>query len=74
MTAPELVNHLNNTYGIGKPWPLIFEVDSDTYANVCQSLFTYLSNHQYRGAIKLAIGPNDGVMFKGIELILKAKE
>ena len=74
MTATALREHLNLTYGSG-PWPDHIEVDGQTYANVCQAIFDY---HQeavllVKGCkkIPIIIGPNNGIMYKNVELILK---
>jgi len=57
--------------------PKTYEVDAETYANVCQSIFNnlwefteYWSERGIR-RIDLSLGPNKGIMFKNVELILK---
>lgn len=68
MTTRELTTKLNDEYGITKPWPDTYEVDHDTYANVCQDVFTWVRRMQAPG---VAIGVHDGIMFKNVELLLK---
>lgn len=72
MTATELRNHFSDTYGLNNEWPKTFDVDHETYANVCQFLFKYLAEY-WPGAVHVSIGPNYGVMFKNVELILVEK-
>jgi len=80
MTANELRNYFNNTFGIDNPWPKTFEVDAETYGNCCQAAFDwYISNYLYNMIpgigykINLTIGQNKGLMLKNIELILSNK-
>lgn len=81
MTTQQLREKFNNEFGLNE-WPLIYEVDHETYANVCQSIFEYenllvtLIDKHLREIeiIKIAIGPNNGIMFKNIELILEKKQ
>jgi len=81
MTTQELKEKFNSEFsyqGIGTPWPKTFEVDHETYANVIQDLLDY---HKSQGriinlsndvlSIDIYVGPNNGILFKGIELILK---
>lgn len=75
MTAEELKIQLNNVYGITKEWPDHLEVSADTYANVCQHVFDRGQEKDFtdRKDIKrftLSFGVNNGLMFKGVELIL----
>jgi hypothetical protein len=73
MTAQELRQYLNRTYGFN-PWPEIFEVDAETYGNICQSLFDkWLERDFPPDRAEVSLGPNGGIMFKGIELILKGR-
>jgi len=78
MTREELRTHFNETFGkhgIDNPWPKTYEVDAETYANVCKELFSRAS-----GAISdksvivtsILLGKNYGPLFKGVELILKS--
>lgn len=77
MTVQELRSHFVNTFGY-KPWPETFEVDHETYANVCKSVFEWawkerqLFNVKGGGkTVEFHLGPNKSIMFKGVELILK---
>ena len=76
MTATELIRHLNEAYGISKPFPDHLEVDAETYANVCQHVF---DSHHYaavdktgKKSIEIQIGNNNGILVKGVELILRS--
>lgn len=80
MTAQELmkfINEIANTKGIDSKPPDHLDIDPITYANVCQFIF---DNHReairYEGGlieISVLIGINNGIIFKGIELILKER-
>ena len=78
MTADQLRNKFNEEFGLN-PWPRSFEVDAETYANCCQFVFdnTKIEDLAMMTAKEdvlfriIAIGPNKGLMFKNIELILK---
>lgn len=75
MTASMLIGFLNEKFGLNK-WPKTFEVDHETYANCCQAVF---DNLVATTTIKIgdppyyyiALGLNNGLMFKSVELILK---
>lgn len=75
MTTIEFRKELNEKYGLDKEWPRHLEVDNDTYANICQSIFDYNSeNEEYRNDLTikrmtLSFGINNGILYKGIELI-----
>ena len=74
MTSHELHQFFNKTYGISKEWPKQYKVDSDTYANVCQAVFTQAvvtDNLLGYDVIQISIGPNKGIMFRNVELINK---
>ncbi len=71
MTANELTSHFNDTFALGE-WPKTFEVNHETYANVCQFLLEHLAEY-WPDAVHLAIGSHKGIMFKGVELILVSK-
>ena len=85
MTANELRALFNESYGIDRSWPKTYEVDADTYANVCQAVFSNkisrgdaarVGNEQagtFYSILDLAIGLNGGILFKNVELILKGK-
>ena len=77
MTTHELREKFNNEFGI-ETWPKTFEVDADTYANVVQDLFNYhKSKYNYTmleyniWSLNIIVGSNNGVLYKGVELILK---
>lgn len=76
MTANDLIRKFNR-YGLNK-WPKTSAVDHVTYANVCQFIFeSKIRNHEeiaFQGNatdIVISVGPNNGIMFKNVELILK---
>lgn len=71
MTPNELRNYFNTKYGMNEPWPDKFKVDADTYAQVCQEIFNHVVDGIDRPFITIAIGPNNGIMFKNVELILE---
>jgi len=80
MTASELKEFLFNIYGY-RPYPDTYEVDADTYANVCQEIFNnkITNDHNYSlvegrnyYSMRIEVGKiSKGIMFKGVELILK---
>lgn len=82
MTIQQLREKLNNEFGLNHKWPKTYEVDADTYANVCQSIFEYkvenkqqynLGNSDYGQffQIKVDLGTQKcGILFKDVELIL----
>jgi len=79
MTAEELNQIFNNKYGLEKEWPKIYPVDAETYGNICQAFFTWAIESENEEIvwkdgnstlIRLALGPNNGLMFKNVELIL----
>lgn len=88
LTAQQLREVLNHNFGIEDEWPTALIVDHVTYANVCQSVFEEMIQQdlyvevRYRTADGLkgfwlqhtALGPNKGIMFKGIELLLEGKD
>ena len=70
MTADELAHLFNTEFGLHDQWPRSYKVDGDTYANVCQRIFEYaIKTGPYR-EITIFIGPNNGIIFKNVELIL----
>lgn len=82
MTARELRNYMNNTYGQSlEEWPPTLEVDAITYANVLQEtilwnlknyLYTLVPGSHYE-LTRICVGVvQNGLIFKGVELILKA--
>lgn len=58
-----------NEHGLSKNFPSPYEVDHETYANCCQYVFDKLILSPFR--MPIALGPNKGLMFKGVELVLK---
>jgi len=71
MTANELRNYFNDTWGVDG-FPTTYDVDHETYANVCQEVFNNLAdNYPDRLALPVHIGPHRGVMFKDVELTLR---
>ena len=80
MTTQELRKTFNDTFGL-TDWPEKYEVDHETYANVCQELFSWKAERVFANNIEegikwieVSLGPNNGVIFKNVELILKSKE
>ena len=80
MTASELMSHFNRIYGMDKR-PQTYEVDSDTYANCCQFLLDRAEIDNESTVLRTGIGDlsrrmlyvgiHNGLMFKGVELILQ---
>lgn len=75
MTAKELNKHFVKTFGFN-PWPETFEVDAETYGNVCQAIFDDALEYQFpvlsdAFRLHIAVGRNNGIMFKNVELLLK---
>jgi hypothetical protein len=84
MTANELRDKFNKEFGLNE-WPKKYEVDADTYANICNFIISeYLKDKlqviiNMQGYIPgkdivvamILIGPNKGIMFKNVELILE---
>lgn len=69
-----------------KEWPRTYDVDHETYANVCQSVFNSLHEKQMYwdvvedgqqkpdiGTVLVCLGEHNGIMFKGVELILRPR-
>src|SRR5262245_21237884 len=79
MTARELIAKFSKEFGFSK-WPVSYEVDGDTYGHVCQSILDYALQNKFprldreQFMWEIAVGPNNGILFKGVELILKDKE
>lgn len=84
MTYLEFRKMMNEKFGIN-PWPKTYEVDHETYANVCQHIFKWRYETTDIAIFEQMIGPhfcfieisigadNQGIMFKSVELILKGK-
>lgn len=74
MTAEQLRNHFNREFE-NKEWPTTYEVSPFTYADVCDYIFknidSMMANDGNVFFIELAIGPNNGIIFKNVELILQ---
>ena len=78
MFAHELKRYFNDTYGLDNPWPSTFGVDAETYGHCCQEVFNYLREYDNVGilsngvkVVRISLGPNKGLMFKNVELILE---
>ena len=79
MTANELRQYFNNAFGMERPWPKSWEVDAETYGYCCQEVFDWnVNKHLYilipgegYELTRVVIGLNNGLIFKGVELILK---
>jgi hypothetical protein len=68
--AEELIQYFNNAYGIEREWPKTFEVSAELYGRCCQTIFDRENDKEL--AIKLIkLGPNRGLMFKNVELIIR---
>lgn len=78
MTAQELRNEFSKKFGF-QQWPPDYVVDAETYANVCQAVFDSALEHQFPDTsvehfyLRISTGPNNGIMFKGVELILEGR-
>ena len=79
MTTEALKRRLTSKYDkLSKEWPSHLEVDADTYANVCQTIFDNVGSEDNDGAnivkrMTISFGVNNGILFKNIELILTPK-
>ena len=75
MTATELSRKFNDEFELNK-WPTTYEVDVETYANVCQYLFENLTKLPIEGIrrVSIAVGKNNGILFKNVELVMKGKK
>jgi len=71
MTSDELTQYLVNTYGMTRKWPTRLEVDSETFSNICKEKFDDTTLEKGLKVASIIVGPYKGIMFKGIELILK---
>ena len=79
MTAEQFTRMLNINYGVEKEWPKELIVDAETYSLCCQAIIKrakedrdlYFNWDGFENRINIAIGKNDGIMFKNVELILK---
>ncbi len=66
MTSNELRKHLDDLFGTD-PRPSVFLVSAATYGHVCNEIFT---SQFGKDEMIFSLGPNGGMMFKGIELLL----
>jgi hypothetical protein len=77
MTVQELREIFNREFGLDNKWPATYEVDMETYVNVCNDCFFFMtkktSAKKYKGftRIHIAVGKNYGILFKGVELLVK---
>lgn len=74
----ELASELSRKFGFNR-WPAVYEVDAATYGYVCQALLDWALEHQFpdlteKFGLKLEVGPNNGIMFKGVELLIRKDE
>lgn len=75
MTTDELRRQMNNKLGLGM-WPKTYNVDAETYGNVCHTIFTskpFIPGEDNQQVVYITLGPHNGIMFKGVELILREK-
>jgi hypothetical protein len=71
MTPIQLSNQILVEHDNTKVWPRTWEVDHETYANVCQHFFDTFHMREQPGFISIALGPNGGILYHSVELILK---
>lgn len=79
MRVEEFIQYLNSTYGPDKEWPDTFEVSPELYGRCCQYVFdakvkSGISSASYREVHIISVGEHNGLMFKGVELIIKREE
>ena len=80
-SAKELREYFNKEYGITKPWPKTFHVNSECYADCCQEAFNWYAKNcestisgDKWNSYRIMIGnETNGLMFKNVELILDRK-
>ena len=77
MTANQLRDKLNKELWGMKPRPSTYKVDAETYASICQDVFDNKIGTDVVSVLKdgtqiirVFVGPNNGILFKGFELIL----
>lgn len=85
-TPEDLIRYFNSTFEFDK-WPKEFKVSPSLYGKVCQYIFNINDNELFWGvdwgvdsgkesstiiAKTILLGPNKGVMFKNVELIIEA--
>lgn len=74
MTVQELIAELNRKFPMTESWPENYEVDAETYANCCDAVFKRAEVAEVygkAGTYLIKLGPNRGLMLKGIELRMK---
>lgn len=75
MTVQQLIQHINSfadKSGVSTPLPQTLEVDSETYANVCQFIFnSKVIEYNTHHIVRIILGEHNGIKFKDVELILK---
>jgi len=77
MTSLELYLHMIELAGsVEKPFPETMEVDAETFANICQEIFNKKAPQPATTTrvIQISIGKNNGIFFKGVEIILKQEK
>jgi len=80
MKSNELYKHFQDTFG-QKVWPETYEVDAETYGYCCQAVFDWAIKNRETLLFKrgmgdlsitqISLGPNNGLFFKNVELILR---
>lgn len=78
MTTRELREYFNDSFDLNG-WPKTYEVDPETYGNVCrevlESKFKLIKGEfpddQDIYILQITVGPHGGIFFKGVELICK---
>lgn len=71
MTVQELRIKFNKEFGL-KSWPETYEVDADTYLNVCRYMINVQAKPIHDGFFsEIHLGKSYGILFKNVELILK---
>lgn len=70
MTTQEFRIKLHSEFG-DKPYPATYPVDAATYGHICNSILKWNKELCKDGiVITLDLGPNGGILYKGIELVL----
>ena len=83
----ELREYFNNAYGLEKEWPKTFEVSAELYGRCCQAVFDKEGDKELYWDVVLdgeskpwiimksiSLGPNRGLMFKNVELLIKKEK
>lgn len=73
MTANELHIKFSHEYKLNK-WPDTYEVDAETYGNVCHAILNSAVKIRKNSSLRTAyisIGEHNGIFFHGVELIIK---